>query len=75
MTGLPQASDGFDPAEGLLDPLANALADRVAGMAGGAAIDGRPPARKVLSHVRRDADRSQVRTRREITASWRLLVW
>ena len=49
----PQASDGLDPSEDLLDTRADALTDGVAGMAYGATIDGRPAVR-VLSDVRGD---------------------
>jgi len=59
--GLAQPGRGFDPAERLFDPLPDALADRVAGVAGGATIDGRPSAGQVLRHMRRDAHRPQVR--------------
>src|SRR5215469_2962670 len=41
VAGFTQAPDGLHPAERFLHLLANALADRVAGMARGAAIDGR----------------------------------
>jgi hypothetical protein len=36
-------ADGFHPAEDFLHPLAQALTDGVARMAGGAAVDGRIP--------------------------------
>src|SRR6476659_8850769 len=50
-----QAADGLAPAEGLLNPFALLLADLVPGMAGRAAIDGREPIGRVLSHVRCNA--------------------
>src|SRR5512138_1836986 len=54
---LPELPDGLQPAEDLLDPLPAALAHRVAGMAGGAAIDRAIPVLgDVLGHVRRDAE-------------------
>jgi hypothetical protein len=40
MTHLAQPSHGLGP-EGFLDAFANALGDRIAGMAGGAAVDRR----------------------------------
>ena len=49
-----QAGHGFQPAEDLLDPFALELADRVARMAGGAAVDGALAVGGVLGHVRRD---------------------
>jgi hypothetical protein len=41
MPGLAQAAGGLDPTEGFLDPLADALADDVAGIARRPAIDRR----------------------------------
>ena len=45
---LAQASHRLGPAEGLLDPFADALRDRIAGFAGGAVVDRRAPAVGVL---------------------------
>ena len=49
----PHAADRLHPAERLLDALADSLARRVAGVARGAAIDGRPAqtSRDVRAHV------------------------
>jgi hypothetical protein len=55
MAGLTQPCRGFDPAERLLDTLTQALADRIARMAGGPRIDGRTPASIVLCHMRGNA--------------------
>lgn len=52
--GSSQACDGLDPAERLLDPLADAQAGCVAGVASGAAIDRRTSAADVLGDVRSD---------------------
>ena len=54
MAGLAQSGAGFDPAKHFLDPLADAQADRIAGVSGGAAVDGRASAVGVLGGVRRD---------------------
>jgi len=51
---LSEAADGLHPAEAFLDPLANALADRLAGMARGGPVDGGATAgvsRDVRGHV------------------------
>jgi hypothetical protein len=53
---LPEASGGLQPAEGLLDAFANALVDRVAGVADGAPVDGRAAFGLVLRHIRRDTE-------------------
>jgi site-specific DNA recombinase len=42
------------------DPLTDALADCIAGMAGGAPVNGRTSTGEVLRHMRGDANRSQV---------------
>jgi hypothetical protein len=52
MTSLSRIAHGFDPAKDLLHPLAQALADGLALMAGGPAIDGRGTPRMVLGHMR-----------------------
>jgi hypothetical protein len=49
---LAQRTDRLAPAEGLLDPLEDALADRVPRMSGSAGINGRAAVRDVLGHVR-----------------------
>ena len=41
IAGATEVTDGLHPAEDLLDPLANALADRVTGPAGGAQVERR----------------------------------
>jgi hypothetical protein len=47
-----QTSDGFHPAEGLLDPLADSLADGVTAMAHGARVNRRAAeARRILGHL------------------------
>ena len=48
-----------DPAEGFLDPLADALAQSVAGMARRAAVDRRRAAVRILRYVRRRVHRAQ----------------
>jgi hypothetical protein len=48
MPHFAQAGHRFGPAEGLLDALADALRDRITGMAGGAAIDCRTASALVL---------------------------
>src|SRR6185437_10650058 len=52
MTGFAQAADRLDPAEHLLNALADTHADRVAGMACGAAIDGGAAPLGVLRDMR-----------------------
>src|SRR3954467_490080 len=52
MTGLAQSCDGLDPAEHFLDALANAHADSVTGVPGGAAVDGGAPALAALRDMR-----------------------
>lgn len=56
MARLAQSGDGFGPAESLLDPLADAQADLVAGMARCPAIDHRTPTADVLRHMRGDVE-------------------
>ena len=46
-----QSGDGLDPAERLFDPFTGALTVDIAGVAGGAMIDGRAPAADVLGDV------------------------
>lgn len=58
MAGLAKAGGGLDPAEDFFDPFAQSLADRVAGVAGGAAVDGRAAAAGVLRDVRGGAQPS-----------------
>src|SRR5271154_1544809 len=55
MACLAQPADGLDPAERLLDPLALDRADAIAGMTGGARIDGRTAIGVVLRDMRRAA--------------------
>src|SRR3546814_7194112 len=50
--GLTQSGHGLDPAERLLDPLADALAGGIAGMAGGAPVDRRAPTPGILRQMR-----------------------
>ncbi len=57
---LTQRAHGLAPAEGLLDPLTDALADRVPRMSCGAAINGRAAVRGVLGHVRRGITAAQL---------------
>src|SRR5215213_5833792 len=58
MPGFAQAGGGLGPAEGLLDPFPDDLADFVAGVSGGASIDGRAPG--LGGHVRGNVDRAQL---------------
>src|ERR1700749_3148017 len=58
--GPAQAGDGLDPAERLLDPLADALALGVARMARGAPVDRRASAAGVAGDVRAHIDRTQL---------------
>src|SRR5450759_4035399 len=54
VAGLAEAAHGFHPAEDLLHPFANSLADRVARPTGGPPVDGTaPPTADVLGHMRR----------------------
>ncbi len=57
--GLAQPADSLGPAKRLLSHLADALADGVAGMARGSAIDGRASSAGVLRQVRGDANLAQ----------------
>lgn len=59
MPGLAQPGDSLGPAKRLLSPLADALADGVAGMARGSAVDGRASSAGVLRQVRGDVDLAQ----------------
>src|SRR6478672_7147769 len=56
MAGLAQLSNGLDPAEGFLDPLADDLGDGVAGMACGSPIDGRLARLAALPDMAVDGD-------------------
>src|SRR6267378_2312327 len=51
--GLAKAGGRLGPAEYLLDALAHPPTDRIAGVAGRPAVDGRSPVRGVLRHMRR----------------------
>ena len=53
--GSTEAADGLHPAEDLLDALPDPLADGVAGVAGGPAVDGAPASAGGLGDVRGDA--------------------
>src|SRR5450759_552983 len=59
MPQLPQAADGLHPAEDLFDQLPFLLADEVAGVPSGTAVDG--AAFDLLRHVRRDAQGTHAR--------------
>src|SRR5689334_19462956 len=59
-TGPSEAADGLHPAEDLLDAFPDPLADGIAGVAGGPAVDGAPPPARVLGDVRGDAARADV---------------
>ena len=59
MPGAPLQGDLLDPAEAFLDPLADALAHRVAGMAGGPPVDRRAAVAGVLGDVRGDLELAQ----------------
>ena len=54
MPHLAQAGHRLGPAEGLLDAFADALGDRISGMAGGAGVDRRTATAGVLRNMRRD---------------------
>src|SRR6516164_10753670 len=54
MTHLAQPGHCLSPAESFLDAFANALGDRIAGVAGGAAVDRRTAAVGILSDMRGD---------------------
>src|SRR4051794_36442608 len=56
MARLAQPGHRPCPAECLFDPLPDAQADRIAGVAGGSAIDRRAPPVGVLRHVRGHVD-------------------
>src|SRR3954466_5231006 len=58
--GPAEAADGLHPAEDLLDGLPNPLADGVARVAGGPAVNGAPPPARVLGDVRGDAAAADV---------------
>src|SRR5207245_1479451 len=53
---LAHQSDGLEPAEDLFDALPPTLAHRIAGVAGGAAVDRAAAVRGVVRHVRRHAE-------------------
>src|SRR4051812_5049798 len=83
MAGLAQTTRDFDPAEGLLDALADTLAQGIAGVTGRAAIDGRGAVGRVLGHMRGDVHLPQlrhvpgyvkglVRTERNPSTSWHI---
>src|SRR5918911_959578 len=52
VAGPAEAADGLHPAEDLLDPLPDPLADGIAGVAGRAAVDGAAAVARVLGDVR-----------------------
>src|ERR1700678_1491591 len=54
------ARDSLDPAKGLFDSLADALADRIARVPRGAAVDRRRAAIGILRHVGRRVHRAQL---------------
>src|SRR3546814_20089337 len=60
--GLTQSGHGLDPAERLLDLLADALAGGIAGMAGGAPVDRRAPATGILRQMRAQVKHAQFPT-------------
>jgi len=57
VAGLAEPSGGLHPTKHFLDLFALALADRVAGMAGGSTVDGGTTVLIVLCHVRRNTNR------------------
>jgi hypothetical protein len=59
MPGAALQGDVLDPAERLLAPLADLLADRLAGMTGRPAVDGRTPVGRVLGDMRGGVERAQ----------------
>ena len=58
--GPREPADGLALSERLLNALSFLLAHRVAGMAGGAGIDGGPPTADILGDVRRHVERAHV---------------
>jgi hypothetical protein len=58
VAGLAQEAHGLHPTEDLFDDLAASLADRVAGVTGGALVDSTPPVRRVLGDVRGQVERT-----------------
>lgn len=60
MTRFAQAGS-LDPAEDLFDPFADALADGIAGVAGGPTVDGRAAVAGVLGDIRGGAEAAHVR--------------
>src|SRR3954454_3502353 len=83
VAGLAQTARDFDPAEGLLDALADALAQGIAGVTGRAPIDGRGAVGRILGDMRGDIHLPQlrhmpgyveglVRTERNPSASWHI---
>jgi transposase len=59
-----EPADGLTPSERLLDALSLLLAHRVAGMPGGASVDGGAPTAEVLGDVRRHVERTHVGDKR-----------
>jgi hypothetical protein len=59
-----EPADGLTPSERLLDALSFLLAHRVAGMPGGASVDGGAPTAEVLGDVRRHVERTHVGDKR-----------
>jgi hypothetical protein len=64
--GPAEAADGLHSAEDLLDPLADAPADGIVGMARGPAVDGAPATAGVLGHVECPTGSGQYLTLNEI---------
>src|ERR1700733_8125205 len=59
IAGAPQPADGLHPTEGLFDPFADPLTDRVTRMAHGAGVERRTTRPcQVLRHVGRDVERA-----------------
>jgi hypothetical protein len=61
--GPGEPADGLAPSERFLDALSLLLAHRIAGMAGGAGVDGGAAAAEVLSDVRRHVEAHACRRR------------
>src|SRR5215212_8890613 len=58
--GLPLARHSLDPAERLFDALTDTLAHPITRVSGCTPVNGRAPPARVLRHMRRHPDRSQL---------------
>ena len=67
VTGPPESSHGLHPAQDLLNPFPNPLADRVPSMPGGPAINSAGPPLVVLRDLRRYPAPPQVATQSRVS--------